>query len=284
MPVESSSVQTMPAERHSIAAYIGVKDCPELLDVWLSRMTWADEILVADASLGDEIALLINERYPRVRRVADRTSDHRVRFDRHVHELTSDYVIGLDADELVPPEAALEIQRALRRPCPYNGFLVPSISYVFGECIGAGTTQLRLFRRDRYRWPMRSPHEMPAVEGPIGTLTQPYEHHNSPSLALVPIKHFRYEAAHAAQMSDDELTRRALDTKSQWRLVLSALGELARINIRFLRTLWGARRLGFVGLWLAYGQAFQVIAHHVTPTEERRMRAGIISRDRQGYL
>ncbi len=270
--------------RHTVAAYLNVKDCPDLLAECLSHLSWVDEVLVADASSNDRVARMLETRYPRVIRVADATADHRVRFDNQVHRLSSDFVLGLDADEFYTPEAAAEILAALGKPCPYDGFLVPSISYVFGECLGPGAAQLRLFRRDRYRWPMRSPHEMPHVEGPVGRLTQPYHHHNNPSLSLVPIKTFRYEASHAATLSDATLARLAMDTKRGWRFWAAVLREWGRVNVRFARTLWGARRLGFAGLCLAYGQVFHVIARHVSATEERRMRAGIIGRDRQGYL
>lgn len=272
------------AERHTIAAYISARNCPDLLAECVRRLAWVDEIVVADASTNDGLASMLAERYPQVKRVADSTDDHRIRLDRQVRHIESEFVLAVDADEFYTPRAAAEILAALRMPCAYNGFRVPSLSYVFGEFLGSGATQVRLFRKDRYSWPMKSPHEMPQVDGPVGELTEPYNHYNSPSLSVVPIKTFRYEASHAALMTGAELDRLALDTMAGTTFWRSVLVEWVRMNVRFFRTLWGYRRQGFAGLCLAYSQMFQVIARHVSPTEERRMRLGVVTRDRHGYL
>jgi hypothetical protein len=274
----------MSVDRHTIAAYIGAKDCPDLLSECLSRLAWVDEVLVADASSGNAVATMLATRYPRVKRVADVTEDHRMRLDRQIHNIDSEFVLAVDTDEFYTLQAAAEILASLRKPCPYEGFRIPSRSYVFGEPLGPGATQLRLFRKDRYSWPMKSPHEMPRVDGPVGVLTEPYHHHNSPSLSIVPVKTFRYEASHAALMDDADLRRVALDTMGPCAFWCSVIVEWARLNVRFCRALWSHRRRPFAGLCLAYGQVFQVIARHVSPTEERRMRSGVITRDRHGYL
>lgn len=274
----------MIADRHTLAVYIGAKNCPELLAECLQRLSWSDEIVVADASTNDEIARLVSTRFPRVKRFAETTTDHRLRFETLRKHIESEWVLGVDADEFYDPACGEEILAALRRPCPYAGFRIPSVSYLFGERIGAGATQLRLFRKDSYSWAMKSPHEMPTVNGEVGVLTCPYHHHNNPSLSMVPIKTFRYEAAQAALLDDAQLDRLALDNKSDLVFWRSIGLEWLRLNFRFLRAVWSGRRLGFAGLCLAYVQVFQVIAHHVCITEERRMRAGVVTRDRHGYL
>src|SRR5437867_5620928 len=203
----------MTAERHTVAAYIAARNCPELLAECLGGLSWADEILVADASTDDRIATMLAARFPRVKRYADRTADHRIRQNNMARHIESEFMVGVDADEFFTQETGEEILGALKRPCPYDGFRVPSISYLFGECLGEGATQLKLYRKDRFRFPMRSPHEMGEVDGPVGLLTQPYHHHNSPSLSMMPLKAFRYEAAQAALLDDAELDRLALDNK-----------------------------------------------------------------------
>jgi glycosyltransferase involved in cell wall biosynthesis len=274
----------MTADRHTIAAYVPVRNCPELLAECLGHLSWVDEIVVADASTDDRIARMLAARFPRVKRYVDCTPDHRTRLCNTVPHIASEFILGIDADEFFTPEAGEEILGALKRPCPYDGFRVPSISYVFGHCLGAGATQLKLYRKDRFRWLMQSMHEMVFVDGPVGVLTQPFHHHNSPSLSMMPIKAFRYEAAQAALLDDAELERLALDNKPTLGLWRSIAVEWLRLNVRFLRAAWGNRHLGFAGLCLAYAQAFHVMAHHVCITEERRMRAGVITRDRHGYL
>jgi hypothetical protein len=122
------------------------------------------------------------------------------------------------------------------------------------------------------------------VDGPVRELTQPYHHHNNPSLSLVPIKTFRYEAAQARLLQDGDLDRLSLDKASAWQFWSSVILEWARMNVRFVRALRGRQGSRFTRLCLAYTQVFHVIARHVCRTEERRMRSGVITRDRQGYF
>lgn len=271
-----SSIMTH-SERHTVAVFSPVKNCADLLDECLSNLGWADEIVIGDASDNNEIEQLLQRKYPHAKHFFDRTDDLRVRMDNLRPHIQSDYVLWVDSDEMYTAAAGREILEALRKSCAYNGFLVPSVSYNYGACLGKGATQMRLFRNDNMRWQMQHIHEMPSVSGPVGVLKEPYHHHNNPVLGTTAMKHFRYEAIDAQRLTDDELREAASQRKS-------LLVKLLRLNWRFLRTYRAHRHLGFAGLCMAYADMFKTIAEEVAPIEELRIREGVISGDRRGYF
>jgi glycosyltransferase involved in cell wall biosynthesis len=270
-------------ERHSLAVFLAVKNCAALLERCLSHLSFADEILVGDASDNDEIQKLLQKKFPAVRHFFDKNDDFRRRLIDHLDLVSSDFILVVDSDEFYTPKGGEEILKALTKPCAFDGFEIPSVSYNYGVCFGEGATQMRLFRKDQFFSPMRHIHEMPEVGGAVGRLKEPYEHHNNPILGINAVKHFRYEAMNALGRPDTELESKKLDGLGFVKLTARALTGLLRINWRFLKTYWAYRRFGFAGLCMAYSQVFQTIASQVCPTEEWRMRKGSISRDRRGY-
>lgn len=270
--------------RHSLAVFLAVKNCALILEECLRRLSFADEILVGDASDNDEIQKLLQKKFPSVKHFFDKNDDFRRRLIDHLKLVKSDFILVVDSDEFYTRKGGEEILKALQKPCAFDGFEIPSVSYNYGTYFGAGALQMRLFRKDKFFSPMKHIHEMPKVRGAVGRLSEPYEHHNNPILGINAVKHFRYEAMNALSLSDTALESKTLDRLKPWSLHYSALIQLFRLNWRFLKTYWAYRRFGFAGLCMAYSRVFQTIAFHVCPTEEHRMRKGLISRDKRGYL
>ena len=271
------------SDRHSIAVVIMAKDCPDRLDLCLKHLMWADEIIVADASTNQNISNLLKSKYSAVKYIYDNTRDTRIRLQNIISLIKSDFIFRIDTDEVVTEECATEILQALKKPCSYNGFYVPQTTSICGVWWPNNQKSLRLFRKDRFMWPMRNIHENPEVEGLVKTLTMPYKHYQCLVLGPDVVKHFSYEGENAKQMSDSMLEKLSLDRLSKVGLFWNVLVTWLRINVRFGKILIAHRNLGFAGLWLAYAHVFREIARHVCPTEEFRMRKGIIPRDFGGY-
>jgi hypothetical protein len=272
-------------ERHTVAVYMNVKNCAELLATCLPRLLWADEIVIADVSTNDEIEQLCREKFPQARYFRSKIDDIFGRLAALVPEIRSDFILMVDSDEFYTEAQAEEILEALRKPCDYDGFYVPQVVYSYGASWGPGAAWMRLFRRDRHSLPLTgSAHLMPTVPGKTRTLKNPYDHIPNPKLGMLVVKHFRYEAITASRLSEDELQCRSLHDLRGIRLVFHALKSLARINVRFLRGFFGMRRHGFAGLCESYGAIFRAVAEDVCPTEEWRMRRGLVERGNRGYL
>lgn len=274
-----------PADRHTVAAYFNVKDCPELLAQSLPHALWADEVIVADVSVGDRIEQLCRTSFPQVKYIRTDVDDIFDRLRRILPRIESDYVLMIDSDEFYTPALAAEIQSELARPCEFDGFHVPQIFYNFGTRWGPGAAWMRLFHKERHTLPLTgSAHLMPTVPGKSKVLQNAYQHHNNPKLGMVAVKHFRYEAMSAMRRTDEELEERQLGRLTGVALFRHAFWNLLRINVRFVRHFRATRKYGYSGLCHAYSEIFRAIAEDVANTEELGMRTGKVERGNRGYF
>jgi len=96
-----------------------------------------------------------------------------------------DYILSLDADELVPHETAREIREVIRRERSERDFSCRGaiISWKMAPIGGQYPDwQLRLFRRGQGRFPEKHVHERLQVDGSVGRLLHPLHHHPYESL------------------------------------------------------------------------------------------------------
>ena len=146
----------------------------------LESVKWADEIVVVDSHSADETVALA-ERYNARIALHDWAgySDQR----NYAAEIAShDWILALDADERVPPELAVEIQRIMREGAAAGGYRMPRVSYYLGRWI-RGTDwypdyQLRLYDRRMGRFNGKRVHESVELkQGRPGTLQHDLQHY-----------------------------------------------------------------------------------------------------------
>jgi glycosyltransferase involved in cell wall biosynthesis len=145
----------------------------------LDSVRFADQVLVADCDSRDLTASVARNWGAFVfsrPNLANLNVNKNFLFD----QATSDFILSLDADEVVPEETAREIQEVLADDPPQSGFLLPRRNYWLGQWLRHGghypDWQLRLFRRGNGRFPERHLHERIRVEGRIGRLRHPLDH------------------------------------------------------------------------------------------------------------
>jgi glycosyltransferase involved in cell wall biosynthesis len=95
---------------------------------------------------------------------------------------TGDWILNLDADEEIPKELAGEIKKRIAGNPQENGFWISRKNIIFGKWVRHGLwwpdKQIRLFRRDKGKFPCVHIHEYIEVTGRVGELEQPYTHYN----------------------------------------------------------------------------------------------------------
>jgi hypothetical protein len=115
---------------------------------------------------------------------------------------TTRWVLFVDADESVPPALRDQIRATLAKPDGRVGFWIPRRNRMLGRVVRGGgwypDDQLRLLERSHARFDQTRPvHEVAALDGPAGYLTEPLEHASYRSLAEFVRKQDRYCAFEA---------------------------------------------------------------------------------------
>jgi glycosyltransferase involved in cell wall biosynthesis len=124
--------------------------------------------------------------------------------------LAHDWILLLDADEVLTPELTHEIQRAIQSP-DTNGYYIALRIYFLGRILRHGDARfwkLSLFRRGKGKYECRlkdqdasmadmEVHEHVFVEGKTARLRNPLVHHNIESLSRYIQKHDEYSNGEA---------------------------------------------------------------------------------------
>jgi hypothetical protein len=132
----------------------------------------------------------------------------------------NEWILLLDADEVVTPELSEEIRRAIQNPA-IDGYSILLRIWFLGRALkhgDVGLWKLSLFRRGKGRYECRlkdqdasmadmEVHEHVMVEGPTAALRNPLIHHNVESLSRYIQKHDEYsnwESRVLLQPGDDK--------------------------------------------------------------------------------
>ncbi|MFW5815613.1 MAG: glycosyltransferase [Wenzhouxiangella sp.] len=143
---------------------------------------WADEIIVLDSGSQDDTVAVCRRYTPRVEQTD--WPGFGVQKQRALDRASGDWVLSLDADEVVDPELRREIDFTLARPTPpHQGYALPWLTHVFATTLQHGhwaRAPLRLFRRDCGRFTPSAVHEKIVLDPRcrIGRLQAPLHHYS----------------------------------------------------------------------------------------------------------
>jgi glycosyltransferase involved in cell wall biosynthesis len=98
------------------------------------------------------------------------------------------WLLNLDADEVVPPALAAEIERVVSAPStPHAAYQFPRCSFYCGRWIRHGDWYpdrvVRLWKRGEAHWTGEDPHARLEVKGTIGRLRSDLLHYSNESIA-----------------------------------------------------------------------------------------------------
>jgi glycosyltransferase involved in cell wall biosynthesis len=151
----------------------------------LASVAFADEIIVVDNHSSDNTSV-IAKKFTKL--VFDQPNKLMLNINKNYGftRATGDWILNLDADELISPALSKEIQLVLRSDPKENGFWIKRKNFSFGKWIQHGLwwpdKQIRLFRRGKGEFPCVHIHEYIKIDGLVGELTEPYVHNNYESI------------------------------------------------------------------------------------------------------
>jgi glycosyltransferase involved in cell wall biosynthesis len=181
---------------------VNIREC-------LESVAWADEILLVDSFSTDRTLAIAREfKSPVPFTILEReyfgsAAQKNWSMDRVQH----DWVLIIDADERVPEDLAAEILGLLIKHPPVNGYFIRRENVFIDKIIrhsGWSTDKVvRLFRRDRGRYPNRRVHADLEIEGAVPTMKHALLHYTFRSFDQYFRKFINYAEWGAAQAYRD---------------------------------------------------------------------------------
>jgi len=152
----------------------------------LESLIWAGEIVVVDSGSTDATVEIAREYTDRV--LTHPFEDYVSQKNFALNQAAREWVLSVDADEVVTPELLARIREVwLRERERYDGFTVNRLSRFSGRwirhCGWYPDRKLRLFRRSRGRWEGADLHEKVRLDGPVMDLNADLLHYTYENLS-----------------------------------------------------------------------------------------------------
>jgi glycosyltransferase involved in cell wall biosynthesis len=237
------------SNRASVSVIVPVKNEGANLRRCLEHLQWADEIFVVDSQSVDDTAKIAQEMGAKVVQFCfNGTYPKKKNWALENLPFRNVWVMVVDADEVVPPELAEEISRALQNNnC--DGYYIPRRFWFLGRwiwhCGYYPSYNLRVFRRHLGRYEKivsggagdNEVHEHVMLKGRAGYLRNDMLHYAYPDIATWVEKHNRYsnweaEAYEHFCSSDQEGQEKLIGFRQRFKRRLKRI--YLRLPLRFV--------------------------------------------------
>lgn len=187
-----------------LATYNEEKNLPSCLE---SVKEFANEIIVVDGSSGDKTVEIAKSFNAKVKITTNKPIFH-INKQMAIDMATSEWILQLDADEIVDENLKKEIFSAMKKK-EFDGFWIPRRNYFLGRFLTKGGQYpdytLRLYRKGKGRLPQKNVHEQAVVEGKVGYLKNPLIHMADPSFSRYIKRWNRYTNLIATELKDKKI-------------------------------------------------------------------------------
>jgi len=181
------------SQQNGLSVAIVAMNEAENLARTLASVPFADEIVLIDSGSTDA-TLEVAQRY-NATIFHEPWKGYGPQVNSALAKCTQPWILNLDADEVVTPALAAEIQALLSTAPAFDGYTIPRLNLIFGRWMRHGglypDRKLRLFRKGFAQLREDTePHATPKPTGPTGRLHGDLLHYQYPTLPLY-IEHMR---------------------------------------------------------------------------------------------
>lgn len=206
-PLESSRIRLSVA----LATFNEERSLGNCLD---SVKGLGDEIVVVDGSSSDRTVEIAKYFGAKVL-VTDNKPIFHLNKQKAIDECRGEWILQLDADEVVTPELAGEIRQIIGKDADSPvAYWIKRKKMFLGHWIRKGGQYpdpvIRLFRQKKAYLPCKSVHEQMVAEGEVGWLENPLLHFPTPSFSVYITKDNRYSTLSAMEMKEKKVSLNAI--------------------------------------------------------------------------
>lgn len=167
----------------------------------------SNEIIVVDGGSLDKTVEIAKEFKAKVS-VTDNPSIFHINKQKAIDKANCEWVLQLDADEVVTDKLAKEIKEKIENK-EINGYWIPRKNYFLGRYLSKGGQYpdytMRLYRRGKGKLPQKTVHEQAVVDGKTGYLVNPLLHNADPSFTRYLVRFGRYTDLIASELKQKEV-------------------------------------------------------------------------------
>lgn len=170
----------------------------------------ADEIVVVDGSSTDRTVEIAKSFGAKVILTDNKPIFH-LNKQQAIDECKGEWILQLDADEIIPKELADEIRETIEDDSnlEYVGYWIRRRKMFLGRWIKKGGQYpdpvIRLFKKGKARLPCKGVHEQMEVDGEVGWLENPMIHLPTTNFSVYITKDNRYSTLTALEMKDKKI-------------------------------------------------------------------------------
>lgn len=172
----------------------------------VKNLAW--EIVIVDGGSQDKTLDIAKEFKAKIIKVKNLSNFH-INKNKAIDLATGDWILQLDADEVVTEELAKEIEQAVSDESTENGYWIPRKNLFLGRFLTKGGQYpdytLRLYRRGKGRLPGKDVHEQAVVEGQVGYLKNDLLHLRDKNFSIYMKRFNRYTDLLALQLKQTGL-------------------------------------------------------------------------------
>lgn len=226
------------------------KNLPKSLE---SIKDLADEIIIVDGSSSDKTVEIAKSFGAKVKITSNKPNFH-INKQMAIDAATKDWILQMDADELVSKDLIKEIREILEKDTKeINGYWMPRKNWFLGRFLLKGGQYpdytIRFYRNGKGRLPQKDVHEQAEVEGKVGYLKEALLHYPYENFKHYLKKWNFYNNIFATQIRQEQKTKNIFQ-----KLVYAFLYLFLRPTHWLLTTF--IRHKGFVDGWQGFTFSF----------------------------
>lgn len=169
---------------------------------------WVNEIIVVDGESTDNTVELIKKFSKAKVIVTSNKSMFHINKNKAIEACTSNWILFLDADEIISKDLKNEILETIEKDPVENGYYIPRINYFLTKFLTKGGQypdgRIRLFKNGKGKWPCVTVHEQIEVSGKIGYLKNDLIHISDSSFERYLMRSNRYTSLEAENILKKE--------------------------------------------------------------------------------